>query len=93
MAAPARGIWAANGSNHLAFATGGQANSSYANAATDLQNIAHRLLTRNYPNAAIAVVNVQGGINMNDYSVWYILDREVANELRRVLAMASVRFS
>jgi hypothetical protein len=93
MAAPARGVWAANGSNHLAFATGGQANSTYANAATDLQNIAHRLLTRNYPNAAIAVINVQGGIDMNDYSVWYILDREVANELRRVLAMASVRLS
>ena len=93
MAAPARGVWAANGSNHLAFATGGQANSTYANAATDLQNIAHQLLTRNYPTAAVVVVNVQGAINMNDYSVWYILDRDVANELRRVLSMASVRLS
>jgi hypothetical protein len=93
MAAPARGVWAANGSNHLAFATGGNANSSYANAATDLQNIAHRLLTRTYPNAAVPVITVQGGINLNDYVVWYILDRDVANELRRVLAMASVRMS
>ncbi|KAB2098755.1 hypothetical protein AG0111_0g12974 [Alternaria gaisen] len=43
---------------------------AHHNAAIDLQNVAHRLLTRNYPNAAVAVVNVQSGINMNDYSVW-----------------------
>jgi hypothetical protein len=30
---------------------------------------------------------------MNDYQVWYILDRDVASELRRVLSMASVRIA
>jgi hypothetical protein len=90
---PARGSWAASGVNHLSFALGGNANSSYATAAADIQNVAHGLLTRTHPGAVVPVINVAGPINMNDYQVWYILDRDVASELRRVLSMASVRIA
>lgn len=89
--APARGVWASTGRNHLAFTTGGAATQTYAQAAAYIQQVAYLLLTRTNPNAVQPVINFGGLLNMNHYQVWYILDKEVADEFRRLLAMASVR--
>src|SRR5690242_13508 len=94
-----RGVWGPGGQqgggvNHLQASTGGLATSTLAQASNHLTTIAHQLLTRTSPGSVIPVnISVpQGPANFNQhYTVWYILDLAVADELRRIFAFAPVR--
>lgn len=98
-APPPRGLWGPGGQqgggvNHLAASTGGTVNSTYAGAFDHVSNLAHALLTRTTAGSVIPVnINIPAGpANLQqNYTVWYILDVAVADELRRILAFASVR--
>jgi hypothetical protein len=68
-----------SGVNHLSFALGGNANSSYATAAADIQNVAHRLLTRttklasnvpveDVPNLVVVHVDSTRDVDSRNYS-------------------------
>ncbi|KNG52815.1 hypothetical protein DDE82_009045 [Stemphylium lycopersici] len=92
MAQPPRGAWAGSGGrNHLAHSTGGSNNSTYSSYFENIMNRAQACLTRTQHGAVVpANINVDASnVNLNDYQVWYILDLEVANELRRLLATHS----
>lgn len=99
MAAPNRGLWGPGGQpgggvNHLQASTNGTATSTHAAAFNYLSNIAHQLLTRTGPGSVIPInINIPYGPASvyQNYTVWYILDVAVADEFRRVLALASVR--
>lgn len=98
MATPNRGMWGpgnqpGGGHNHLQGSTGGAATSTHAQAFTYLTNVAHQVLTRTAPGSVIPVnISItQGPANFNQhYTVWYIMDVAVADELRRILAFAPV---
>jgi hypothetical protein len=95
MAQPPRGAWAGSGGrNHLAHSTGGGNNSTYSSYFENIMNWAQACLTRTQHGAVVpANIDVNASnVNLNDYQVWYILDLEVANELRRLLATHSVRY-
>jgi hypothetical protein len=99
MANPNRGMWGPGGQpggghNHLQASTGGRANSTHEQAFNYLTDVAHRVLTRTAPGSVIPVnVNVpRGPANFAQlYTIWYILDRVVADELRRIFAFAPLR--
>jgi hypothetical protein len=100
MSGPARGMWGpagqpGGGLNHLEGSTGGRADSTHAAAFNLLTNVAHQLLCRTGPGGVIpANINVPSGPSniFQDYTVWYILDQAVCDELRRMLAFAPVRY-
>lgn len=94
-----RGMWGPNGQpggglNHLQGSTGGNASHTHSEAYDHLTDVAHQILTRTRPESVIPVnINIpHGPTNFNQhYTVWYILDMAVCDELRRILAFAPVR--
>ncbi|KAF9697374.1 hypothetical protein EKO04_004571 [Ascochyta lentis] len=98
MSAPARGMWGPGGQpggglNHLQGSTGGSVNSTHSAAFDHLVNVAHQLVTCTTAGSVIpANINIpQGPANFNQhYTVWYIMDEAVADEICRILAFAPI---
>ncbi|KAF9695108.1 hypothetical protein EKO04_007218 [Ascochyta lentis] len=79
--------------NHLQGSTSGSVNSTHSAAFNHLVNVAHQLVTCTTARSVIpANINIpQGPANFNQhYTVWYIIDKAVANKIRRILAFAPI---
>lgn len=88
---PPRGVWANANTNSLQFCTDGGPNNTINNVANQIFDAAHQALTRTTLGAVLPTFNMPGAVNLNEYRVWFIFDQRVADELRRVYAVAPVR--
>lgn len=88
---PPRGVWANANTNSLQFCTDGGPNDTINNVANQIFDAAHQALTRTTLGAVLPTFNMPGAVNLNEYRVWFIFDQRVADELRRVYAVAPVR--
>ena len=88
---PPRGIWANANTNSLQFCTSGGPNDTINNVANQIFNAAHQALTRTTPGVVLPTFNMPGAVDLNEYCVWFVFDQRVADELRRVYAVAPVR--
>ena len=88
---PPRGVWANANTNSLQFCTSGGLNDTINNVANQIFDAAHQALTRTTPGAVLPTFNMPGAVDLNEYRVWFVFDQRVADELRRVYAVAPVR--
>ena len=88
---PPRGVWANANTNSLQFCTNGGPNDTINNVANQIFDAAHQALTRTTPGAMLPTFNMPGAVDLNEYRVWFVFDQRVADELRRVYAVAPVR--